>query len=71
VTDLNDVFCLFLTVFLMILGSTAAKGAAFSSHLVTGTSVRLDLRRIMLKDRAYGPVLSKNEKKVVKTANQR
>jgi hypothetical protein len=67
VTDLNDVFCFVLTVFLIILGSTAAEGAAFSSHLIAGTGVRLDLRRIMLEDRAYGPVPPKNEKKVAKT----
>jgi hypothetical protein len=67
VTDLNDVFCFVLTVFLIILGSTAAEGAAFSFYLFAGTGVRLDLRRIMLEDRAYGPVLPKNEKKVAKT----
>jgi hypothetical protein len=64
VTDLNDVFCFVLTVFLIILESTAAEGAAFSSHLVAGTGVRLDLRRIMLEDRAYGPVLPKPKKKL-------
>jgi hypothetical protein len=66
VTDLNDVFCFVLTVFLVILGSTAAEGAVFSFNLVVGTGVRLDLRRIMLEDRAYGPVPPKNEKKVAK-----
>jgi hypothetical protein len=71
VTDLNDVFCFVLTVFLVILGSTAAEGAAFSSHLVVGTGVRLDLRRIMLEDRAYGPLPHENEKKVAKAAKQR
>jgi hypothetical protein len=71
VTDLNDVFYFVLTVFLMILGSTAAEGAVFSSHLVVGTGVRLDLRRIMLEDRAYGPIPPENEKKVAKAAKQR
>jgi hypothetical protein len=51
----------------MILGSTAAEGAAFSSHFIAGTGVHLDLRRIMLEDRAYGPVPPKNKKKVAKT----
>jgi hypothetical protein len=64
VTDLNNVFCFVLTVFLMILESTAAEGAAFSSYLVAGTGVRLDLRRIMLEDRAYGPVPPKPKKKL-------
>jgi hypothetical protein len=48
----------------MILESTAVEGAAFSSHLVAGTSVRLDLRRIMLEDRVYGPVPPKLKKKL-------
>jgi hypothetical protein len=64
VTDLNDVFCFVLIVFLMILESTAAEGAAFAFYLIAGTSVRLDLRRIMLKDRAYRPVLPKLKKKL-------
>jgi hypothetical protein len=66
VTDLNDVFCFILIVFLMILESTAAEEAAFSSYLVTGTSVRLDLYRIMLKDRAYRPALPKPKKKLLR-----
>jgi hypothetical protein len=61
VTDFNDVFCFVLTVFLVILGSTAAEGAAFSFHLVVGTGVRLDLHRIMLEDRVYGSVPPENE----------
>jgi hypothetical protein len=64
VTDLNDVFCFVLTVFLIILGSTAAEEAAFSSYLIAGTGVRLDLRRIILKDRAYRPIPPKPKKKL-------
>jgi hypothetical protein len=46
----------------VILESTAVEEAAFSSYLNIGTSISLDLRRIMLKDRVYRPVLSKNKK---------
>jgi hypothetical protein len=35
----------------VILESEAAEEAPFSSQIVLGTGVRLDLRRIMLKDR--------------------
>jgi hypothetical protein len=64
VIDLNDVFCFVLTVFLMILESTAAEEEPFSSYLIVGTGVRLDLRRIMLEDRAYRPVPPKTKKKL-------
>jgi hypothetical protein len=55
-TGLSAVSCAVLAVFLIILGSKAAEGAPFCSQGVLDTSIRLDLRRIMLEDRLYGVV---------------
>jgi hypothetical protein len=63
---LSAVFCPVLAVFWVIFGSEAADGAPFSSHVVLGTGVRSDLRRIMFEDRSYGAVLPQ-EKKCPKT----
>jgi hypothetical protein len=43
--------------FLVILGSEAAEGAPFSSQIVLGFSVRLDLRKSMVEDRLNGVAL--------------
>jgi hypothetical protein len=56
---LSAVFCSVLAAFLVILGSKVAKGAPFSFQIVLSTGVRLDLRRIILKDRPYGVHLQK------------
>jgi hypothetical protein len=54
----------------VILESEAAEEAVSSSNLVIGTSVRLDLGKIMLKKRLYSTVpLQIKKKKVVKTEN--
>jgi hypothetical protein len=45
------------------LGSEAAEGAPFSTQIVLGTGVRLDLRRIMFEDRSFGVVLLPSPKK--------
>jgi hypothetical protein len=42
---------------LVILGSEAAEGAPFSSQIILGIDVRLDLRKIMVEDRLYGIIL--------------
>jgi hypothetical protein len=62
IIGLSAVLCSVLAVFLMILESEAAEGAPFSSHIIFGTDVRLDLRRIMLEDRLYDAVHSKKKK---------
>ena len=54
---LSAVFYAVRAVFLVILGSKAAEGAFFSSLATLGTGVRLDLRKIMVKDRSYGVIL--------------
>jgi hypothetical protein len=59
---LSAVFCSVLAAFLVILGSEAAEGAPFSSQIVLGTGVRLDLRTIMLEDRSNGVVQIKKKK---------
>jgi hypothetical protein len=51
VIGLSAVFCSVRVVFLVIFGSEAAEGALFCSQIVFGTSVRLDLRKLMLEDR--------------------
>ena len=60
---LSAVFCTVRAVFLVILGSEAAEGALFSSHIVLGTGIRLDLRKLMFEDRPYGVVPSRNKKR--------
>ena len=55
-TGLNAVFWAVQAVFLVILRSKAAERAFFSSHIVLGTGVRLDRRRIMLEDRSCSVV---------------
>jgi hypothetical protein len=47
----------------MILELKAVEGASFSSYLVIGTDIRLDLRKIMLENRPYGTIPLKIEKK--------
>ena len=64
---LSAVFCSVLAFFLIIFRSEAVEGAPFYSQIVLGTGVRLDLRRIMLKDRPYGVILLFREKKGAKT----
>jgi hypothetical protein len=54
---LSVVFCSVLAASLVILGSEAAEGAPFTSQIVLGTGIRLDLRRIMFRDRLFGVVL--------------
>ena len=53
---LSAVFSCVRAVFIVIFGSEAAEGAPFSSQMVLGTGVRLDLRRTMLEDRSKGGV---------------
>jgi hypothetical protein len=54
--SLSVVFSSIRAVFLVIFGSEAAEGAPFSSQIVLGTGVRLDLRRLMLEDRSNSGV---------------
>jgi hypothetical protein len=71
VTDSNEVFCFVFAVSLSILESEAAEGAFVSSHLVVDTGVRLDLRKIMLEDRANSIILPKKEKRMPRLQRQR
>jgi hypothetical protein len=57
IIGLSVVFWAVRAVFLVILGSEAAEEAPFSSQIVLGIGVRLDLRKIMVEDRLYGIVL--------------
>jgi len=57
IIGLSAVFWAVRAVFLVILGSEAAEGAPFSSQIVLGIGVRLDLRKIMVEDRPYDIVL--------------
>jgi hypothetical protein len=59
---LSAVFSSVRAVFLVILGSEAAEGALFSSHIVLGTGVRLDRRRAMLEDRPHSVVPAAQQK---------
>jgi hypothetical protein len=52
----------------VILGSEAAEGAPFSSQIVLGTGVRLDLRRIIFEDTLYSAVLLPKTKQNAKIA---
>jgi hypothetical protein len=47
IIGLSAVFWAVQAVFLVILGSEAAEGAPFSSQIVLGIGIRLDLRKII------------------------
>jgi hypothetical protein len=66
---LSAVFSCVRAVFLVIFGSEAAEGAPFSSQMVLGTSVCLDLRRTMLEDRSKSGVYVELGGKNAKTIN--